>query len=347
VVTEVGRALSQGKLVVYPTETAYGLGADATHVEAIARLLEFKGGRQNKAILVVVTNVVMVQEYVSLNEAARHLYDEFLPGPVTVISLSKRRVVRELESERQTLGIRMPDHPIAQAIIKRLGRPITATSANTSGQKTPYSLEDWLKYTSKKKQELVALFVDVGHLGASPPSTVVDTTLDEPEILRQGALQLTQAFQRESRSTMETQQVGKEIVEKYVDRLHTTTVLIALQGELGTGKTELTKGIARELKIKVPIISPTFQIMGEYAYDCGKVSGKLVHIDTWRLENEFEFDVLNVEKFLMPGTVMVIEWLEKVRGWIEKQAKGQITVVWVTMEGVGEEVRQIRYQEKK
>lgn len=344
VIDQVVEVLERGGMIVYPTETAYGLGVDATNEKAVARLLEFKGKRNNKAISVAVCDIEMAEAYVKVNETARHLYTQFLPGPITVVSESKGVVVRHLESERQTLGIRVPNHPVALGIVKSLGRPITATSANTSGQKTPYSFVDWKKYTSPKKQQLVDIFLDAGDLGNTPPSTVVDTTLNELSVLRQGTIHLSDELMRVSNSAEVTQEIAGEIVEKYVDMLKSKALVIALQGELGTGKTEFAKGVGKVLGISDPIVSPTFQIMNEYAYSCGKVSGKMVHIDTWRLEDMAEMESLNVDKYLKSGTVLVIEWLEKIRCWLDS-LESKASLVWVTIEGLGNEQRQIRVKE--
>lgn len=341
VIDQAVEVLECGGMLVYPTETAYGLGVDATNLRAVARLLEFKGKRNNKAISVAVADMEMAEAYVRVNDTARHLYREFLPGPITVVSESKGKVVGLLESDRQTLGIRLPDQPLALRIIKKLGRPITATSANTSGQKTPYSLTDWQKYTSQKKQQMIDLFLDAGDLGNTPPSTVVDTTLNDLTIVRQGAINLSDQSGSISHSTDETQIVAGQIVEMYVDMLKTKPLVMALQGELGTGKTEFAKGVGKALGIEEPIVSPTYQIMNEYEYVCGQVSGKLVHIDTWRLEHLTGLEDLTVDKYIQPGNVLVIEWLEKVRDWLETLSH-EAMLVWITIEGLGDQPRHIR-----
>lgn len=345
VIDQVVEVLERGGMIVYPTETAYGLGVDATNEKAVARLLEFKGKRNNKAISVAVCDIEMAEAYVKVNETARHLYTQFLPGPITVVSESKGIVVRHLESERQTLGIRVPNHPVALGIVKSLGRPITATSANTSGQKTSYSFADWQKYTSQKRQQMVDVFLDAGDLGNTLPSTVVDTTFNELTVVRQGAIDLSDQLGSISHSTDETQMIAGQIVEKYVEMLKSSALVIALQGELGTGKTEFAKGVGKALDVKEPIVSPTYQIMNEYAYRCGKVSGKMVHIDTWRLEHMTGLEDLAVDKYIQPGNVLVIEWLEKVRDWLETIVDEAI-LVWVTIEGLGDKPRHIRVKQR-
>jgi L-threonylcarbamoyladenylate synthase len=345
VLSELKQVLTQGGIVVYPTETAYGLGVDATSEKAVQKLLDYKGGRGNNPTSVAVANVEMAKTLVKINSTAKHLYQEFLPGPITVISYSKGKVCPLLESERNALGIRMPDHRIALQLISEFGRPLTATSANTTAQKTPYSVSDLKKYTSEKKLKMIDVFLDVGKLEERPTSTVVDTTLNELEVVRRGAIQLKNATRIKSRSPLETRVVGGEIVNNFVEKLVEKPLIIAIQGELGTGKTELTKGIAQFLGITTPVNSPTYQIMKEYSFQCGKVGGKLVHVDTWRLETPEELIGLNVEKYLCPGSVIVIEWMEKVRDFLE-MVKSMAVVVFVTIEGLGEETRNISYEEQ-
>src|SRR5690606_11617665 len=108
------------------------------------------------------------------------------PGPITVVSKDKGKVASQLVSDMGTLGVRIPDYRLAIELVKAFDSPITATSANTSGKKSPYSFDDWIRYTTKNKQEMVDLFLDAGQLPYRAPSTVVDTTLNEPRVLRQG-----------------------------------------------------------------------------------------------------------------------------------------------------------------
>jgi tRNA threonylcarbamoyladenosine biosynthesis protein TsaE len=139
--------------------------------------------------------------------------------------------------------------------------------------------------------------------------------------------------------------IAGQIVEKYVEMLKSSALVIALQGELGTGKTEFAKGVGKALDVEEPIVSPTYQIMNEYAYKCGKVSGKMVHIDTWRLEHMTGLEDLAVDKYIQPGNVLVIEWLEKVRDWLETIVDEAI-LVWVTIEGLGDKPRHIRVKQR-
>ena len=255
--------LSRGELVIYPTETCYGIAVDATNSDAVTKLLVYKGDR-HRQVAIAVSDQVMAEKYVSLNTIAANLYKEFLPGPITVISDSLHQVDDRLESATGTLGVRIPNYPITQLLIETFGRPITATSANTSGKKEPYSLADWQKYTTADKQEMVALFIDAGKLADRPTSTVVDTTLNDPQVLRQGQLiipDFSPSFT--TKSSEETQATASQIITKHLSLTRRFPLILALQGDLGVGKTQFVKGIATALSIDLNISSPTYTLMKE------------------------------------------------------------------------------------
>ena len=120
VIQETLKVLKKGELVIYPTETCYGLGVDATNRTAVLRLLKYKGERGGKPISVAVGSVQMAHEYVEINATAENLYQKFLPGPLTVISKSKGKVVSLLEGPNFSLGIRLPDYPLILKIQENL-----------------------------------------------------------------------------------------------------------------------------------------------------------------------------------------------------------------------------------
>jgi L-threonylcarbamoyladenylate synthase len=343
------KALEAGGIVVYPTETCYGLGVDAGSEKGVSALLEFKGKRGNKPVSVAVSSREMARNYVEVNEMAEQMYATLLPGPVTVISRYKGGVDGRLVSPNRTLGIRIPNHPVALELIEALGRPITATSANTSGQKQPYSVADFLKYTSQVKQKMVAVFLDFGPLPHREPSTVVDTTLNEPVVLRQGAVRFedsTCVKTIQSKSEGETRAFGEQLAGQYRQDLTTKPLILALQGPLGAGKTQVVKGVARSLGIKEKVTSPTYTLMKEYGYGLGdEENGMLFHIDTWRLAGDEGLGELGFETLLKPGSVVAIEWLEKVKDEI-LAAKDRAWIVWVEILGSGEEKRVIRWFEE-
>jgi L-threonylcarbamoyladenylate synthase len=186
IIDTASNTLLAGGLVVFPTETVYGIGALATSQEAIDKLLSYKTRREGKPLSIAVDSLEMAQEYVEVNDTARNLYENFLPGPITVVSKGKHTVAIGVESETGTLGIRIPNYELVRDIVKKIGKPITATSANASYKKKPYTVEDILNNISEKQKNLIDLIIDAGVLPKREPSTVVDTTGDGEIVLRQG-----------------------------------------------------------------------------------------------------------------------------------------------------------------
>jgi len=335
------KVLKNQGLIVYPTETCFGLGADATNQQAVEKVFQFKGER-NKPIAVAVANQEMAKKYVKLNPTALNLYKNFLPGPLTVISSSRGKVAKKLESSQKTLGIRIPNFPFTLRLIKAFGKPITTTSANVSNAKPPFSLKDFQKYTGQKRQNLISLFIDPGPLPERESSTVVDTTLNEARILRQGQISISQKEVQKfvSNSEEETRKIAQKITQ--IKRGKNLPVIFALQGELGAGKTQFAKGIALGLGIKEPITSPTFTLIKEYPLN----QNTFYHLDTWRLEEGKEILDLGFRKMLRKGNLVAIEWLEKVKPILEKTAQEKkAKVIWIKIEPLTKNKRRISIYE--
>jgi len=318
--------LEKGGLVIYPTETLYGIGADATNESAVRKLTEYKNRPFGKPYSIAVTDQEMAEKYVTLNETAKNLYKEFLPGPLTVISKGKHNLVQGVESEDGTLGIRIPDYPDVLNLLKRFGKPITSTSANASYKKRPYKISDILENISDKQKGLIDLIIDVGELPKNDPSTVVDTTLDDPVTLRQGKIKFGDKSEITSRSEEATQNLAKEIWQKYQPHRDKRAIIFALQGEMGSGKTQFTKGLARAMGITELVTSPTFAIENEY----GEGKDKLFHFDAWRLENPDELNALGFENLIKNKSVVSIEWAEKVSN-IVSEFDDEAIIIWVNL----------------
>lgn len=180
------RHLKSGGMIIFPTETAYGLGVDATNHQALEKLLKYKGSRTSPTSIAV-ASLKMAEKFANLTPLAKKLYQKYLPGPLTVISTAKQTTDPILTAGTNTIGIRIPDYPFILKLIKLLDSPITSTSANTSGGETPYSLQDYLKTTDEEKTKSIDLFLDAGILTKKPPSTVVKA-IDNLEIVRRGEI---------------------------------------------------------------------------------------------------------------------------------------------------------------
>lgn len=335
--------LAKGNLVIYPTETCYGIAVDCSMPQAVSRLLTYKGDRYRQ-VAVAVSDKDMASKYASLNEIALNLYKNFLPGPITVISESLHILDTRLESESGGLGVRIPKYDFAIELIKSFGKPITATSANTSGKKEPYSLSDWQKYTIKTKQEMVSVFLDAGTLADRPTSTVVDTTLNDPVVLRQGALTIPSLSKETTTTSVEaTISFAKALMSKHMNLLARFPLVLALEGDLGVGKTQFVKGIAVALGLDSNVTSPTYTLMKEYPYSISKYSGTLYHIDTWRLPDSSDLEsTLHLSTILKPGNIVAIEWAGKASDLLKSYEK-EMPILVINIKEIDVNTRQISY----
>ena len=171
-------AIRNGELVIYPTETVYGLGADALDPDAVARVFEAKGRSRDKPISLAVPDVEAALGYTDPTGLEQEFMHEFLPGPVTVLVERRETVPDILTAGREQVGVRVPDHDLALSLLADVA-PITATSANVSGQPSARRVADLDSITDSG-----AVVLDGGETGGTG-STVVD--VEAGEIHRRGA----------------------------------------------------------------------------------------------------------------------------------------------------------------
>lgn len=336
-IEEIVDILKKGGLVIMPTETVYGAFVDATNEKAVEKLNKYKKRPFGKPYSIAVSDQKMAEKYVFLNQAAKDLYKKFLPGPLTIISKSKGRVARGVESEIKTLGIRIPDYQIVLDVIRKFGKPITATSANASYQKRPYKISDILTSLSKKQKELIDLIVDAGTLPPNEPSTVIDTTTQDMPVLRIGKIKIKNRQEITSKNEEATQSIAKELWQKFDKFKKQRAIVFALEGEMGAGKTIFVKGLAKALGVKEEIISPTYDLLLEYK---AKNGIKLVHIDTWRMLESQEIEEIELKEKIKDKSVVAIEWADKVADIIRKYNEEAI-IIWVKIKYGKEENERI------
>ena len=175
--------LRAGECVAFPTDTVYGLGADPFNISAIINLFEAKGREFNKAIAILVGNYKQVDLIAAtFTKNAKILVEHFWPGGLTVI-VPKRNDIPDLLSANQTIGIRMPNHPIALRLLNEFG-PLATTSANLSGKQNPLdAVNVHLQLNGR-----IPLILDGGPCPGGVPSTIVDCTSEETYVLRHGAI---------------------------------------------------------------------------------------------------------------------------------------------------------------
>jgi L-threonylcarbamoyladenylate synthase len=179
-VSVAAAAVRDGDLVVYPTETVYGLGADAVDADAVERVFAAKGRDRDQPVSLAVPGVDAATEYTAPTERERAFMREFLPGPVTVVVERREMVPDVLTAGRARVGVRVPDHEVALALLREVA-PLTATSANVSGEPSARRIED----VGEPVRNAVAVELDGGETPGGG-STVVDPSTDE--IHRRGPL---------------------------------------------------------------------------------------------------------------------------------------------------------------
>ena len=175
--------LRGGGLVAIPTETVYGLAADATNEEAISKIFKAKGRPAHNPLIIHVKNIKMAQQYAQWNEAAEILTRKFWPGPLTIVlpSTKNSQVAKTACANLPSVAIRMPSHPVALEILRQFNRPVAAPSANLSGKISSTSIDHVLKNLNQK----IDAIVDAGNSTVGVESTIVAFT-PVPTILRTG-----------------------------------------------------------------------------------------------------------------------------------------------------------------
>ncbi len=182
---EAAAALRDGALVAFPTETVYGLGADALSADAVARIFEAKGRPADNPLIVHVASVDDLAPLVAeVTPLARALLEAFAPGPLTLVLRRSDRVPDVVTAGLPTVAVRVPSHPVARALIRLAGVPVAAPSANRSGRPSPTRAE----HVREDLDGCIAWIVDGGPCDVGLESTVVDATGDVPVILRPGAV---------------------------------------------------------------------------------------------------------------------------------------------------------------
>lgn len=187
-ISSIVAALKLGSTLVYPTETSYGLGCDATQETAIEQIFAIKKRQQEKSVLVIFPNIAMAKEYVEWNPTIDTIAAKYWPGPVTVVSrvLSRDSLPLGVVSAMGTIAFRVSSHPLVQEISAALQKPLVSTSANISAQASPYDIDSVLGMFAKELDQ-PDIIIDGGNLPHRAPSTIVAVHSDERiEILRQG-----------------------------------------------------------------------------------------------------------------------------------------------------------------
>lgn len=179
--------LKQGGIIVFPTETVYGIGANAYDEHAVRKIYEIKQRPNEKPLSIMVSNIKEIEKYAIIsNEIERKIIEKYMPGPITIVLKKKPGVFDYISSGKETIGIRIPDNEIILKILNQSKFPIVAPSANISGKPSGIVLEEILKDFNGK----VDICINGGQAKLSEPSTIVEVKNNRPVILRQGRIKI-------------------------------------------------------------------------------------------------------------------------------------------------------------
>ena len=184
-IRRVSQVLLQGGVAAFPTETFYGLGADARNEDALQKIFQVKGREENKPLLLLIGDRDWLSGLVrNIPPVAGRLMEKFWPGPLTLVFEASPRLSALLTGGTGTVGVRLSPHPVAQALIQAVGRAITATSANLSGQPSASVAAEVFRALGNR----VDAILDGGQTAGGLGSTVLDVSSPSPRIIRRGVI---------------------------------------------------------------------------------------------------------------------------------------------------------------
>ena len=184
-IQEAGRWIVNGGLVALPTDTLYGLAADPFSADAVARVFAVKGRTAERALPLIAADTSQVTEHLGrLSDTAQQLVHRFWPGPLTLLVPAPAALARDVTGGTGKVGVRVPADAVARAICAEAGRPITATSANVSGEPATSDPDQ----VERSLGDRLDLLIDTGRTHGGAPSTIVDVTGLEPALVRAGAI---------------------------------------------------------------------------------------------------------------------------------------------------------------
>lgn len=194
-IKEAVKILKKFGVIVYPTETSYGLGADPFSKKAVKKVFQIKKRKFSKALTVVVADLKMAKKYAQFDKVSLKLAQKHWPGPLTIILNQKtqkkdKQIISDLTRKgTPDFGIRVPGNQFSRTLIKKFGKPLTSTSANISGQKECYNVREIKKQFGKNKFK-PDLVLNTGSLPHRPVSTVVSVLDNKIKVLRKGPIKI-------------------------------------------------------------------------------------------------------------------------------------------------------------
>ena len=180
------KVLNNGGIVIFPTDTVYGIACDAFNETAIKKLFEFKERNNNKPICVLTTSTDKINKVAYIKEKEEELINKYMPGALTIILEKKENVSNILTSNLPTIGVRIPNNEIALKILENVDNPLAATSANLSGSQAGIEINDFIKEFKNK----VDIIIDGGETELKISSTIIKLNEDKVEVLREGIVKI-------------------------------------------------------------------------------------------------------------------------------------------------------------
>ncbi len=284
--------LNSGEVVAFPTETVYGLGAVATDSDAVNKIFIAKGRPSDNPLIVHVSSIEDV--YTVAREVppiAKKLFEVFSPGPLTLILKKQPTVPEKVTAGLDTVGVRIPDHPLALQLLKRLGKGVAAPSANTSSRVSPSRAIDVYEDMNGK----IPLIIDGGQCRVGIESTVLDLTKDIPTILRPGGITLEMLLQ----VLPEVKTFTGEIAVAESPGMKYTHYAPKAKCYLSESVTAVKKYIIEHAEERVFVLASTgfFEKVGHQGIDLGKTIEDVEHnIFASLRDAEKQCDTIIIEK---------------------------------------------------
>jgi L-threonylcarbamoyladenylate synthase len=185
-IREASKIVKNGGLVVYPTDTVYGLGCDPFNVRAVERVFKVKGERKEKPLPILASDIKFIEKIAHINEKARKIAEKYWPGPLTLVVPKKPVLPSIVTCGLASVGVRIPNHTVAIQLISLCNGLLVGTSANKTGEKSPRNAQE----ATKQLGEHVDMVLDDGPTPLGQESSIVDLTSKEPKMLREGPINL-------------------------------------------------------------------------------------------------------------------------------------------------------------
>lgn len=182
IIKRVSKSIGQGKVVVCPTDTVYGLVADATNKKAVEKLFRIKKRNSKKPIPIFVRDIEAAKKLAQIDKKQEKLLNKVWPGKIT-IALRREKGQKIYGIDKKTIALRIPNYRFLNTLLKKLNRPLTGTSANISGEPALTKIREIINQFKDRKHQ-PDLIIDAGNLPKNKPSTVIDLTGKKPKILR-------------------------------------------------------------------------------------------------------------------------------------------------------------------